>query len=236
MHRQYESCTKCKCNYFTHFVLLWTCNEDFNLQYLCTICHHFRLCYVLKVVLKTYCTWVGDTATLVFPLFRCSAKKIIFCRKATVLILLRVLSIFMVGWISIRWVNHVIDFHPVTFSSGICDVQAALLFPVIFCCLVSTPPRVHALYYDHGKKYDLYNPFRPHDPLFIVISLTLSAHRCKMDTRPLQSHYYTHYNKIRYENKLHFVQYKWLCDLHWLLSNQPFTSRNSKRLYASLEF
>lgn len=131
-------------------------------------------------------------------------KNSLFHRRAAVLILLTVLSIFMLRRISIRWVKHVIDFHPVTFSSGICDVHTALLFPAFFCCLMSTPPHIHALHYNHGNKYDLCNPFRPHDPLFIMISLTYSTQTCKMDTRALHSHYYTHYNKIRYEDKLHF--------------------------------
>lgn len=133
-------------------------------------------------------------------------KKASFHRKASALILLRVLSIFMPRWISIRWVNHVIDFHPVTSSSGICDVQTAPLLPLLFPAALCQ----HLHTYMHfitimGNKYDLSNPFRPHDLLLIVISLTYAAHGRKTDTRSLPSHHYGHYNKIRYENKLHFL-------------------------------
>ncbi len=131
-------------------------------------------------------------------------RKVLYSRKASHLIFLSMLSVFMLKWISIKWVNHVIDFHPVTFSSGICDVQTALLLPIFLCCLVTTPLHVPALYFNHENKYDLCNPFRPHDPLLIVISLTCPAHGRKMDTGSLPSHFYSHYNKIRYENKLHF--------------------------------
>lgn len=140
----------------------------------------------------------------------------------------------MLRWISIRWANHVIDFHPVTFSSGICDVQTALLLPVFFCRLVSTPPHVHALYYNHGNKYDLCNPFRPHEPLLIVISLNYAVH----GARWTPGHYRVAITAITIKSDMRtnyiFVQSKWLSDLQWLLPDQPFLSRKRKRLHAPL--
>lgn len=85
----------------------------------------------------------------------------------------------MLRWISIRSLSHVIDFQPVTFCSGICDVHTGLLFLVFFFFsylpLVSTPPHVHALNYNRGHECNLCNPFRPHDPPLIVFLLTQPA-------------------------------------------------------------
>lgn len=101
-----------------------------------------------------------------------------------------------------------------------------------FCCVMSTPPHVHALYYNRGNKYDLCNPFRPHDPLFIVISLTHTGARWTLGSLP--SHYYNHFNKSDRRTNYIFVQSEWVSDLQWLLPDQPFRSRNRKRLYAPL--
>lgn len=43
--------------------------------------------------------------------------------RAAVFIFLGVLSVFMLRWLSISSARHVIDFHPVTFCSGVCDLH-----------------------------------------------------------------------------------------------------------------
>lgn len=89
---------------------------------------------------------------------------------------------FTLKWLSIRWANHVIDFHPVTFSSGLCEAQTPAPpppLPIFFCCLVSTPPHIRALYYNNGDKYDLCFSFRTHVLLLVVISLTKAAHKAR---------------------------------------------------------
>lgn len=107
-------------------------------------------------------------------------------------------------------------------------------FPSFLCCLMSTPPHVHALYHNHGSKYDLCNPFRPHDPLFIVISFTHSAHR----RRWTPGHYQASITTIPIKSDMRanyiFVKSKWMSDPQWPLPGQPCCSRNWKRLCALL--
>lgn len=73
-------------------------------------------------------------------------------KKAAVFIFLRLLSVSLLRWMSIRSPSRVIDFQPVTFCSDICDVHTGLLFLVAPPRPLSppTPPHVHALNYNRG--------------------------------------------------------------------------------------
>lgn len=51
---------------------------------------------------------------------RCVCKE---KNRAAVFIFRGVLSVFMLRWVSISSARHVIDFHPVTFCSGVCDIH-----------------------------------------------------------------------------------------------------------------
>lgn len=100
----------------------------------------------------------------------------------------------MLRWVSISSARRVIDFHSVTFFSGVCDFHTGggrgYYFPSGFalCC---RPLYRHAHTYVYStslqwlKGCNLRNPFRPHQLLLIALLLTPSAGGTgsKMDTQ-----------------------------------------------------
>lgn len=137
----------------------------------------------------------------------------------------------MLRWISIRWAKHVIDFHPVTFHSGICDVQTVLLPPplllVLLVCLFLLLC-VNIFTYMHfitvmGNKYDLCDPFEDTCPRFFTEHfISVGRKWCTIDTWSLSRTRYSHYIKIWY-NKLHLIQTQWGVYLS-LSSSLPLSS------------
>lgn len=103
--------------------------------------------------------------------------------RSTVWIFLWVLSMFMPRWISIRWTKHVIDFHPVTFSSRVCEIQTPSVKRVFFSATLCQHLHTFRLFIAiRGAERDLCDSFRAHEPCVHCDFINPSCRECTMDS------------------------------------------------------